>query len=138
MKFRIPPGWVKVQGPHGPELRKRPGVGGHSVKPRAPAGRKMNRWERAYADKLEEQRRLGLVAAWWYQGLTLRLAHDTRYTPDFLVERAASPQLELHEVKGFYRDDARVKVQVAAAMFPFRVYICRLEEGLWVLEPVKV
>lgn len=33
---------------------------------------------------------------------------------------AADGVLELHEVKGFWSDDARVKIKVAADRFPFR------------------
>ena len=28
--------------------------------------------------------------------------------------------LEMHEVKGFWQDDARVKIKVAASIYPFR------------------
>ena len=28
--------------------------------------------------------------------------------------------LELHECKGFWRDDARVKIKVAASLYPFK------------------
>jgi hypothetical protein len=31
----------------------------------------------------------------------------------------ADGSIELHEVKGFFEDDAKVKVKVAASMFPF-------------------
>ena len=32
----------------------------------------------------------------------------------------ANGQIELHEVKGFWMDDARVKIKVAAEMYPFK------------------
>jgi hypothetical protein len=32
----------------------------------------------------------------------------------------ADGSLECHEVKGFWADDARVKIKVAAEMYPFR------------------
>ena len=40
--------------------------------------------------------------------------------------------LEFHEVKGFWRDDARVKIKVAAEHFPFKFVAVRkkkLSEG---------
>ncbi len=33
----------------------------------------------------------------------------------------ANGQIELHEVKGFWTDDARVKTKVAADQYPFRI-----------------
>ena len=41
-----------------------------------------------------------------------------RYTPDVLI--APPTGLELHEVKGFWQDDARVKIKVAAEMAGMR------------------
>ena len=29
-------------------------------------------------------------------------------------------EMECHEVKGFWQDDARVKIKIAAEMYPFR------------------
>jgi hypothetical protein len=40
--------------------------------------------------------------------------------------------LEVVEVKGFWRDDARVKVKVAAAIYPFKfVAVTRTRGGSW-------
>lgn len=79
----------------------------------------MNKTEQAYADHLEWLRRMGEVQWFAFEAMTLKLADDTRYTPDFIV-MAACGQLEAHEVKGFWKDDARVKIKVAAEKFPFR------------------
>jgi hypothetical protein len=59
----------------------------------------------------------------WYkfEGLKLRLADNTFYTPDFVV-MAADGVLECHEVKGHWQDDARVKIKVAASLYPFRFF----------------
>jgi hypothetical protein len=35
----------------------------------------------------------------------------------------ANGELELHETKGFMRDDAAVKLKVAAGMYPMRFYL---------------
>ena len=32
----------------------------------------------------------------------------------------ADGQMEAHEVKGFWRDDARAKIKIAADQYPFR------------------
>jgi hypothetical protein len=56
--------------------------------------------------------------------MAFSLGDDTRYTPDFMVIKNDGT-IEFHEVKGFMRPAARVKIKVAARMFPwFRWYIC--------------
>jgi hypothetical protein len=44
----------------------------------------------------------------------------TRSTPAILPCCQADGVLEMHEVKGFWQDDARVKIKVAASIYPFR------------------
>ena len=78
----------------------------------------MNRTEAAYALALELRKHTGEVAWYAFEAMTFKLAKDTRYTPDFVV-MLADGSIELHEVKGFFEDDAKVKVKVAASMFPF-------------------
>lgn len=84
----------------------------------------MNRTEAAYADHLEAQRVAGKVLWWKFEGLKLRLADNTFYTPDFAVMTAART-LEVHEVKGHWADDARVKIKVAAELYPLRFIAVR-------------
>lgn len=78
----------------------------------------MNKLEQSRADELELLRRSGEVIAFWFEQVTLKLADDTRYTPDFMV-LYADGALVFEETKGFWEDDALVKIKVAAAMFPF-------------------
>lgn len=85
---------------------------------RLPVG-KRNKTEEAYEAVLEEQRRAGTVQWYRFEGVKLRLADNTFYTPDFAV-MAADGVIECHEVKGYWQDDARVKIKVAAAEYPFR------------------
>jgi hypothetical protein len=77
----------------------------------------MNKTEKAYALALESRRRMGLIASWRYERVTLKLADDTRYTPDFWVVEPDGTTL-FEEVKGFWREDAKVKIKVAAEQFP--------------------
>ena len=79
----------------------------------------MNKTEKAYADHLEKRKLAGEITCYEFDCLKLRLADKTFYTPDFLVQ-LANDELEIHEVKGFWEDDARVKIKVAAAKYPFR------------------
>jgi hypothetical protein len=105
---------------------------------RLPAGTR-NRTEAAYEAHLETRRRAGEVLRYWFEGLTLRLAPRTSYTPDFLVQ-LASGELELHEVKGVWTDDAWAKTKIAAAMFPYRVLAVKArpkrDGGGWTTEQV--
>lgn len=80
---------------------------------------KMNNTEKAYAQHLEIQKREGEINYYSFDGINLRLADNTFYKPDFLVMRGDG-QLEIHEVKGFWTDDALVKIKVAADKFPFK------------------
>lgn len=80
--------------------------------------RSMNKLEQRYAAHLELERLAGVWLWWEFEPITLKLAHDTRYTPDFALLDPGG-HLVLHETKGFWRDDARVKIKVAARLFPF-------------------
>ena len=78
-----------------------------------------NKTEQAYEDFLRQQLAVGLLSWFKFEGVKLRLADNTFYTPDFAVMQA-NGQIELHEVKGFWQDDARVKIKVAADSYPFK------------------
>lgn len=85
---------------------------------RLPSGQ-MNKTEARYAEHLEAHRAAGMISWFGFEAVKLRLADNTFYTPDFAV-LAKDSVLEFHEVKGFWQDDARVKIKVAADRFPFR------------------
>lgn len=118
---------------------RRPGaVTGRARRPRAGrtyATEGMNRTEARYAEHLNALQQAGRVAAWGYEAVKLRLADRTFYTPDFLVV-TADGGLEMHEVKGHWEDDARVKIKVAARLFPwFRFRAVRVGRGnVWDME----
>lgn len=78
-----------------------------------------NKTEAAYEGELKVLQDCGDVLWFKFEGVKLRLADNTFYTPDFAVMRADG-QMEMHEVKGFWQDDARVKIKVAAELYPFR------------------
>ena len=78
---------------------------------------RMNKTEAAYAFHLDLLLSSGEILGWTFESVKLRLADLTWYTPDFLVQ-LPSREMEFHEVKGFWRDDARVKIKVAAETFP--------------------
>lgn len=95
----------------------------------------MNRWESRYAEQLESRKHVGEVAGYWFEAVKFKLADKTFYTPDFLV-MLASGEMECHEVKGFWREDARVKIKVAAGMYPFRFVAVRLVKKEWAAEVI--
>lgn len=94
----------------------------------------MNKTEARYAQYLEARRAAGEVVWYAYEAFKLRLAERTFYTPDFAV-LLASGRLECHEVKGgHWEDDARVKIKVAARLFPFRFHAFQWRKGEWSME----
>ncbi len=77
----------------------------------------MNGTEQSYAMHLEARKQAGSVQWYKFEGMKFRLADGTFYTPDFVVlDRDGF--MEAHEVKGFWTDDARVKIKVAADQYP--------------------
>jgi hypothetical protein len=103
---------------------------------------KLNKTERAY---LAHLRSIGYD---WIgiQCITLKLGDDCRYTPDLWTIESqdsnmpmARGRLVAREVKGFMRDDALVKIKVAARMFPFVVFVLvrRQKSGGWDTQIVK-
>ncbi|WP_025593132.1 hypothetical protein [Agrobacterium tumefaciens] len=78
-----------------------------------------NKTEAAYEETLKLRMHAGEVLWFAFEGVKLRLADLTFYTPDYAV-MLSDGTLEMHEVKGFWQDDARVKIKVAADLFPFR------------------
>lgn len=95
---------------------------------------RMNKTEAEYAQMLEIEQRAGGIAWWRFEAIKIRLADNTFYTPDFLVLRT-DMRLELHEVKGaFVMDDAKVKLKVAAEMFPAGVVLAQKVKKAWHVE----
>ena len=97
----------------------------------------MNKLESAYTKYLDLQVAGGDIHAYKFESIKLKLADRTTYSPDFLVI-TKDGTVELHETKGYWEDDARVKIKVAAAMFPYFVFrgVTR-SKGSWVKEDFK-
>lgn len=82
---------------------------------------RLNKTEREFlgrlrADVYGKMQHIGI------QSITLQLGFDCRYTSDFWT-RMAMGDFRFWEVKGFMRDDARVKLHTAARMFPFWTFV---------------
>ncbi len=100
----------------------------------------MNKTEAAYAAHLELLRRAGEIVWFKFEGMKFRIADNSFFTPDFAVMRADGA-LEAHDVKGawhLFQDDAKVKIKVAADMYPLRfiavVRQSKREGGGWDVE----
>ena len=96
---------------------------------------RMNKGEQRYAAYLDERPD---VAAWWYEGMSWRIAEDTRYVPDFVV-LLDDGTVEWHEVKGATKgsDDFGVtelswaKIKMAAEHGPFPLVVVWPDRGGW-------
>ena len=92
------------------------------MKPRfVPKTEGMNKLEAEYAQLLGLLKHGRDILDWRFEPIKLRLAHTTFYTPDFLVIQADG--FEFHETKGFMRDDAAVKLKVAAQLYPWFTFV---------------
>jgi hypothetical protein len=95
--------------------------------------KKLNKLEKAW---LRELRRLN--PPWiGIQCVTLKLADDCRYTPDFPT---IDPNglIVFYETKGFMRDDAAVKIKVAARLFRWAKFVLvTKEKGQWVQKEIN-
>lgn len=84
-----------------------------------------NKTEAAYEATVLRPAMLAGEIAWYrFEGIKLRLADNTFYTGDYAV-MLSDGAMEIHEVKGFWTDDARVKIRVAADQYPFRFIAVR-------------
>jgi hypothetical protein len=112
------------------EWKKRDNPTEATVAPTPKSGRvkhtsgKMNNLEARYAAHLELRKTAGEILDYRFEPMKLRLAPSTFFDIDFLVVQADDQgkfgSVELHEVKGgHWEDDARVKIKVAAPMFPW-------------------
>jgi len=94
----------------------------------------MNKLEARYAREVLDIRQMAKeIIGWKYEAVKLRLADRTWYTPDFMV--VFEYHIELHETKGHWEDDARVKIKVAAEMFrEFQFRAVQWKKGIWIYE----
>lgn len=81
-----------------------------------------SKWEEIYYNKLLGMAANGEIASVEYEPVTFKLAPRTTYTPDFLIVMPDG-KIQIHEVKGFAREDAIVKFKVAAAKNPWAVFV---------------
>ena len=104
----------------------------------------MNKQESAFADWLEAQKRAGEILWYKYEPFTFRLGNRTSYTSDFIAIRADA-HIVAYEIKGYWtgrHQHSRVKIKVAAAMFPWIHFVGvqkkpKKDGGGWEFEEFK-
>ncbi len=96
-------------------------------------GSGLNKTEQAFHDYLLQ---FHPVSEIYSQRITLLLANGVRYTPDFLVRNRGT--LAAYETKGFMRDDAAVKLKVAASLYPWITFhlVTKKKGGGWDIQTV--
>ena len=95
---------------------------------------KLNKTESAYLDELRCDPQYVAIHV---QSLTLKLGDDCRYTPDF-VTIDKEGKCKCHETKGFWRDDARVKIKAAARMYRWMEFVAvTKQKGDWQYEQIR-
>ena len=101
---------------------------------RQKAGDGLNKTERAFLGHLKRQ---DCGARVYAQSITLKLGNGVRYTPDF-VAVAPGDYFHAYEVKGFMRDDAAVKLKVAASTYRWIKFhlVTKRKGGGWDIQAV--
>lgn len=92
--------------------------------------RRMNKLEAAYERHLYGLLSAGEVLWYRFEPMRLRLANGAYFKPDFAV-KFRDGSLEFHETKGFWREAARVRIKVAAELFPFKFVAVRKTKAGW-------
>lgn len=82
--------------------------------PRQTPRNQPNRLEQAFLEYIRGQPGVATVR---FNAITLVLANNVRFTPDVWVVMDNGDAV-FYEIKGFMRDDARIKLQVAAQQYP--------------------
>ena len=93
----------------------------------------MNKLETRYFNMLTGRKALGQILDFWYEPVTFKLAFDTRYTPDFMV-MLNDGTIVFHETKGWWEEDAKIKIKCAAEKFPFIFIGVKSVSGGWEYE----
>ena len=113
------------------ELREQLKSGKSKVKAKSIYDPYKNKTEKAYADYLEVLRLDREIRHWEYEPIRLKLADRTWYKPDFMVINN-DMEIEFHETKGYMREAARVRINVAAEKYPFFIfYLIYSRKGGW-------
>jgi len=106
---------------------------GFAVRPITDAA-KLNKTEQARLWHLQALK----VPALGIQAITLKLGDDCRFTPDFNYI-GENGEMVFEDVKGFQRDDALVKIKVAARTYTWARFLIVKKDGKvgWEITEIK-
>lgn len=92
-----------------------------------------NKWENRYAiDILEPRRRVGEIHHYEFEALKLRVGIGAYYTPDWVAWRQDG-RVEIHEVKGFWREAAKVRWKAVQDRYRGFIFVAMtIKGGVWV------
>lgn len=118
--------------PNGPVAPSKPK--GHTLRPWHPY---RSKWELEYARYLDVLKAAGRVEEWVYEPDRLTIGVRAVYTPDFLVSTSAT-KWEYHEVKGYRREAAMVRLKAAALRYPENRFVLVTKiKGEWHYTPIS-
>jgi len=85
----------------------------------------MNKLEQAWFEKIKQDL---FTAKVYVQAMKFKLCNGVTYCPDFVVVQHAGHMI-CYETKGFMRDDAAIKIKMAAKEFPNFTWILAWKES---------
>lgn len=97
----------------------------------------MNGLETEFAKFLEMQKSAGVIVAWHYECFRMRIAFGNNpawIKTDFFV-LYSDGSIRLFETKGFWREASRLRIKVAAGVYPWAKFIAvKRVKGQWEFE----
>jgi hypothetical protein len=111
-----------------------------SKRPKAPSVRPWHpyrsKWEADYAKYLHALTVTGRIRGWSYESERLPIGVGASYTPDFYVTPLRG-RMEFHEVKGYRREAAMVRIRAAAKQYTqYRFVLVTKRDGQWIHTPI--
>lgn len=114
--------------------------------PEPPAAKKIIRQSTKQPNKLEKRFEIECLNLWKFEhkiidyafeAITIRIGNGVTYRPDYWTVDSEG-RTTFYECKGKQVwDDAKVKIKVAAMLYPaYRFYLCRRENGAWIIDQV--
>ena len=94
---------------------------------RMQAGRE-NKTESEYGAYLENLKAAGEVLWYKFEPVNIRLAKRTYYRVDYMVLRS-DRTIDMVDVKGFWTDDAKAKIKIAAETLPIFRFVAAYKKG---------
>lgn len=122
-KQPLPPCWQRLLDMPGVTEKPTPGT--------------MNAWEKEHARTLFDRHQADEISGYYYERFRFEIGHRCLYIPDFVILHS-NGTFGAEEVKGFMRDDANVKIKVAARMYPQIVFtLWTKKDGDWTCKAVR-